>query len=319
MPCYHPLKAWRSRADGKTPVFNPSLGWRDRPITLPCGQCVGCRLERSRQWAVRCVHEASLHEDNCFITLTYNNEKLPKDGSLNKKHFQDFMKRLRKKYKNKKIRYYHCGEYGEQCKNCGQNKRSCEKTTKCWKPAIGRPHYHAIIFGLDFADKQLFNVINGEKLYTSESLEKVWTDGFSTVGSVTFESAAYVARYVMKKVNGKIAKNHYERVDVDTGEIYDNIPEYNTMSRRPGIAALWFEKYKDDVYPSDNIHLRGKTLKPPKFYDRIYEHSNPDEMEKIKLGRMKEMFKHQKDNTPERLEVKERVKKASIKKLIRNV
>ena len=103
MPCYHPMQGYRSRADGKTIVFNPTHGWVDRPLTIPCGQCVGCRLERSRQWAVRCVHEASLHEDNCFITLTYNNESLPEDGSLNKKHFQDFMKRLRKKYKNKKI------------------------------------------------------------------------------------------------------------------------------------------------------------------------------------------------------------------------
>jgi len=292
------MQGYRSRADGKTIVFNPTHGWVDRPLTIPCGQCVGCRLERSRQWAVRCVHEASLHEDNCFITLTYNNESLPEDGSLNKKHFQDFMKRLRKKYKNKKIRYYHCGEYGD--KNF-------------------RPHYHAIIFGLEFDDQKLFTVNNGEKLYTSEKLEKLWPFGFSTIGTVTFESAAYVARYVMKKVNGKNAKNHYERVDSNTGEIYSLVPEYNTMSRRPGIAAGWFDKYKDDVYPSDNIHLREKTFRPPKFYDKMYEHLMPNEMEKIKKQRMINMQKHATDNTSERLEVKEQVKNAQLNKLIRSI
>ena len=298
MPCYHPMQGYRSRADGKTIVFNPTYGWIDRPLTIPCGQCVGCRLERSRQWAVRCVHEASLHEDNCFITLTYNNESLPEDGSLNKKHFQDFMKRLRKKYKNKKIRYYHCGEYGD--KNF-------------------RPHYHAIIFGLQFDDQKLFTVNNGEKLYTSEKLEKLWPFGFSTIGTVTFESAAYVARYVMKKVNGKNAKNHYERVNNDTGEIYNLVSEYNTMSRRPGIAAGWFDKYKDDVYPSDNIHLREKTFRPPKFYDKMYEHLMPNEMEKIKKQRMKNMAKHANDNTAERLAVKEQVKNAQLNQLIRSI
>ena len=292
------MQGYRSRADGKTIVFNPTHGWVDRPLTIPCGQCVGCRLERSRQWAVRCVHEASLHEDNCFITLTYNNESLPEDGSLNKKHFQDFMKRLRKKYKNKKIRYYHCGEYGD--KNF-------------------RPHYHAIIFGLQFDDQKLFTVNNGEKLYTSEKLEKLWPFGFSTIRTVTFESAAYVARYVMKKVNGKNAKNHYERVDSNTGEIYSLVPEYNTMSRRPGIASGWFDKYKDDVYPSDNIHLREKTFRPPKFYDKMYEHLMPNEMEKIKMQRMNNMQKHVKDNTAERLAVKEQVKHAQLNKLIRSI
>jgi len=292
------MQGYRSRADGKTIVFNPRDGWVDRPLTIPCGQCVGCRLERSRQWAVRCVHEASLHEDNCFITLTYNNESLPEDGSLNKKHFQDFMKRLRKKFKNKKIRYYHCGEYGD--KNF-------------------RPHYHAIIFGLEFDDQKLFTVTNGEKLYTSEILEKLWPFGFSTIGTVTFESAAYVARYVMKKVNGKNAKNHYERIDSNTGEIYNLVPEYNTMSRRPGIASKWFDKYKDDVYPSDNIHLREKTFRPPKFYDKMYEHLMPDEMEKIKKQRMINMAKHADDNTADRLAVKEQVKNAQLNKLIRSI
>ncbi|SMN17372.1 Phage DNA replication protein  len=301
MACYHPLTAWygdHNRTDKKI-VFNEHYAaHRLLTLTLPCGQCWGCRLEGSRQWAIRCVHEASLHEDNCFITLTYNPASLPENGTLVKKHFQDFMKRLRKKFPNKKIRYYHCGEYGD--KNL-------------------RPHYHAIIFGLTFDDLILYKVENGENLYTSVILEKIWGMGFATVGSVTFRSAAYVARYIMKKVNGQNKKAHYERVDPETGEIIDLQPEYTTMSRRPGIASGWYDKYKNDVYPSDNLHLNGKTFRPPKYYDRMYEHESPEEMEKIKALRLKNMKIHAKNNTPERLKVREAVKIAQTKSLIRTV
>ena len=151
---------------------------------VPCGQCIGCRLERSRQWAIRCVHEASLHTDNCFITLTYSPDCLPSDGSLNHDDFQKFFKRLRKHIAPKKIRYYMCGEYGEDLQQPSK---------------LGRPHFHACLFGLDFDDKQLYIVRDDVKLYTSATLEKIWGKGFVTIGDVTFESAAYVARYIAKK------------------------------------------------------------------------------------------------------------------------
>ena len=182
-------------------VFSPNQGYRDLPLEIPCGQCIGCRLERSRQWAIRISHEASLHEHNSFITLTYNNENLPKDLSLDVTHFQKFLKRLRAHtedpdsdlYPNilsqsKKPRFFHCGEYGEK---------------------FARPHYHACMFDLDFADQKHWKTINGNKHYTSETLEKIWPFGFSTIGDVTFESAAYVARYVTKKITGKNALHHY--------------------------------------------------------------------------------------------------------------
>ena len=90
--------AYRGRTrsqNGKFPiVFTPKDGYYDMPIQVPCGQCAGRRLDQSKQWALRCVHEAQVHDENCFITLTYNNENLPKDGSLNKRDFQLFMKRL---------------------------------------------------------------------------------------------------------------------------------------------------------------------------------------------------------------------------------
>ena len=209
MPCYHPLDAARTAAG--IIIFHRNHSNIVEVLKLPCGQCVGCRLERSRQWAIRCVHEASLYDDNCFITLTYRDADLPADMSLNLKHFQKFMKRLRKRF-GSGIRFYHCGEYGT---------------------LLGRPHYHACIFNFDFPDKKLFTIRDGINLYTSQALDELWPYGFSTIGSVTFESAAYTARYIMKKINGDAAKDHYEYVNPSTGEISLRKPEYTTMSRLP--------------------------------------------------------------------------------------
>lgn len=300
MPCYSPLKGYKSRVvneSGKRSiVFNRKDGFSDMPVDVPCGQCIGCRLERSRQWALRCVHEASLYENNCFITLTYNDENLPHDLSLNKKHFQDFMKRLRKRYvisPDSKIRYFHCGEYGE--KNF-------------------RPHYHACLFNFDFRDKELWSVRDGVRLYTSRDLAGIWKYGFSTVGEVTFESAAYVARYVLKKVTGDRAEEHYRICDSETGELHNVIPEYTTMSRRPGIGRGWYDKYESDVFPSDFIVIRNKKMQPPKYYDGLY--TNIDD---IKKARRSNANKHKENNTAERLRVREDVKLATLKFLKRSL
>jgi len=264
-------------------------------VQVPCGQCIGCRLERSRQWAIRCVHEAQLHEDNSFITLTYNNENLPPDGSLRLKDFQDFMKRLRART-GVRIRFFHCGEYG---------------------PKFGRPHYHACLFGYDFPDRVYFKTVNKSRLYTSELLSSLWPVGFSTVGDVTFESAAYVARYIMKKVTGAKAEDHYWKIDEMTGEVSEVRPEYTTMSRRPGLASEWYEQFHDDVYPDDFVVLRGNTYRPPKFYDRRFEIADPDQYAALKERRQESMRKHHANNTPERLAVREKVKRAQIAQLKR--
>ena len=177
MACYHPLIAYRSREKSKNGKYGLSFsiknGYYDLKVQVPCGQCIGCRLEKSRQWAIRCVHEAQMHEENCFITLTYNKESLPADGSLRKRDFQLFMKRLRKEC-GEGIRYYMCGEYGAKYE---------------------RPHYHICLFGYDFKDKYIWDERDKVPLYRSTKLEKLWTLGFSTIGEVTFQSAAYVAPY----------------------------------------------------------------------------------------------------------------------------
>lgn len=301
MPCYTPLKGYQSRTrsdNGKRRiVFSPSIGFSDKPMDIPCRQCIGCRLERSRQWAIRCVHEAACWEDNCFITLTYDDEHLPADMSLRLSHFQKFMKRLRKKY-GQNIRFYHCGEYGETYK---------------------RPHYHACIFNFDFPDKKLWTVRDDTPLYTSESLQKLWPFGYSSIGNVTFESAAYVARYIMKKINGDQAAEHYEYVHPITGEITNRAPEYTSMSKRPGIGAFWFEKFNSEVYPLDRVVVRAREMRPPKFYDNRYEVLNPDAFQKMKANRVKNAKKHLDDNTPDRLQVKQRVKELAIKHLPRTL
>lgn len=308
MACYHPLQAYRSLVrsnNGKSTItFKKSEGHPFLPVKIACGQCIGCRIDRSKQWAVRCMHEASLYENNSFITLTYSNKHLPWDQSLKKKHFQNFMKALRREYprdKSDNIRYYHCGEYGERTK---------------------RPHYHAILFNLDFDDKYLWreNPRTGERYYRSETLEKVWGKGYCVIGEVTFQSAAYVARYILKKVTGNPAKDHYNKIiDYNTGECVDLQPEYTTMSRRPGIGKKWYEQYKNQLHPDDFVVWNGKKHKIPKYYDRLYEIEHAEEFERIKERRFKNAQKPniKANNTPDRLAVRETIQQKKIDRLIR--
>lgn len=298
MPCYFPLKAFKAKSKDpqKTAItFRRSESWKGIEISLPCGQCIGCRLERSRQWAVRCVHEASLYDRNCFVTLTYDPAHLPKTGSLQLEHFQLFMKRLRKKY-GAGIRFFHCGEYGDN---------------------LGRPHYHALLFNHDFDDKKYFSERNGNKVWTSDNLSNLWQMGFSLIGEVTFESAAYVARYVMKKVTGENKDIHYNGMK----------PEYVTMSRRPGLGKGWYEKYKTDVYPHDRVIVRGAETRPPRFYDNLLGKSDPSTLALLKIEREKnEKFVTdvvngktviESDSSMRRLAIKEVVKRAEISNLKR--
>lgn len=277
---------------GKFPLRGPKIGDITKPVQVPCGKCIGCRLERSRQWAIRCINEAQEHEKTCFITLTYRNEELTygnEKPTLFPRDFQLFLKRLRKQRGNG-IRFFGCGEYGDR---------------------YGRPHYHACIFGTDFPDKVQISEKDGIPLYTSAELEKLWPLGFNTVGDLNFETAAYVARYCLKKKTGKKA-SYYEEEGL--------IPEFTRMSRRPGIGSSWLKKYQSDVYPHDYMVIRGgiKT-RPPRFYDSKFELDNPEKMEYIKQQRQEKALKYQHDNTKKRLRAKEAVKNAQARQLLRNL
>lgn len=240
------------------------------------------------------MHEAKDHDENCFITLTYSDELLPEDLSLNKADYQKFMKRLRKWHakhtgKPSGLRYFHCGEYGD---------------------TTSRPHYHACLFGFDFShDRKLYKYTPaGDPLWTSDTLNDLWQLGYAIIGDLTFETAAYVARYTLKKVTGDLAPDHYRRVNTNTGEVHDLTPEYATMSRRPGgIGHRWIKKWGHEVYKNDSVIVNGREQKPPKYYDTLYETERPHDFARVRAQREAAASAAYRNSTPARLAVREQV------------
>ncbi|AXL15226.1 replication initiator protein [Microviridae sp.] len=307
MPCYKPLTGWQTEdlnENGKRPmVFAQPKKGEYKQLEVPCRQCIGCRLEYSRQWAMRITHEQQLHKENAFITLTYDPEHLP-GHSLDKREWQLFLKKFRKALHPKKIRFFMAGEYGGQ-PELGRK--------------FGRPHFHAIIFGW-YPEKNDLSPVKktntGQILYHSDYLSKIWGKGFVSVGSVTFESAAYVARYVTKKITGEIAEEHYTDIDFSTGESIKLEPEFTLASRRPGIGGDWFKKYKKDL-EKGFITVRGKKMNAAKFYDKKFDEIDPYKMDEIKEKREERARDLAHDNTTERLVVKEKIKRKKLKLLPR--
>lgn len=234
MPCFGPLTAYRPRIDSgdKRLVFKKSDSETGIAIKLPCGKCAGCKLEQSRQWAVRCMHEKRLNNASMFLTLTYSDANLPPGGNLVPSDLTKFLKRLW--HVNNALRYFACGEYGDH---------------------TDRPHYHVLVLDQDFTDKRPIKSGSKYTLYESATLSRLWPFGHCAIGDVTFESAAYVARYCMKKrQNGKT------RSDGKT-------PEYIVMSRNPGLGAGYFDKYRDEIINHDTIIVNGLPAALPRFYD----------------------------------------------------
>lgn len=324
-------------ASGK-PLVHSRLNYTPKPgdIKLPCNRCVGCRVQRAQDWATRCLHESQQHKDSCFLTLTYDpnysaskldsstsrhvddpeiraelstaremarqrtsytlarnravdNSALRPEGGwgvgLSKTDHQKFLKRLREKCGP--LRYYMAGEYGKDLRN---------------------PHYHYLIFGFNFPDRTHDKTSgSGEKLYRSATLSKLWPFGHAWIGDVTYESCAYVAAYVMKKMTGDKADDHYRRTD-DAGNDFWLMPEFNEMSRRPGIAKDWWLKYNQDVTNDDHVikHNGGK-MRPPRYYDKLLAMLDPAKMVELKFNREMRAKELAGDNTPARLAVKETV------------
>lgn len=260
-----------------------------------------------------------MHEEACFLTITYNEENLPHGNTLVHRDIQLFLKRLRKavsrlkqkaiagrsgsnskpdQKNNNKLRYYMCGEYGDKTQ---------------------RAHYHMCLYGWDPTDKKFYTTSGStikSKIYTSETLDKIWGKGNVWIGDVTFESAAYVARYIMKKINGKKQKEHYEVLDPETGEIINRKPEYTKMSLKPGIGATWLQKYESDVFPEGTVIARGHKGKSPKYYEQKFKKINPLAYEDLLYERHKRIQPG--ENSKERLAVRETVAKAQIAFLKRN-
>lgn len=268
MKCLHKLTAYRELGKrtekGRVGVSFTRPDGPCEEVLLPCGQCIACRVRKSREWALRCVHEASLFEENSFVTLTYDEENLPSDGSLVKAHHQNFIKAVRREFPVKKIRYFMCGEYGS---------------------VSLRPHYHFLFFGFDWPDKQSWCQSSGNQIWRSETLDLLWEKGYCWIGTVTFESAAYVARYCVKKVNGDKAVEQYVRdVDPETGELTMVVPEYIAMSRRPGVGKKWFDRFHGDLY-KDFVTLDGKEYQLPKYYEVELERLDPERWNKMRSAR----------------------------------
>jgi len=280
MPCYKPLQGWYS-VDGETQgkvVFNRLPGSLYIETPLPCGKCLGCRMENARNWAIRCMHEAELHEDNCMVTLTYDEEHIPKGGGLKPDDVSLWMKRLRKNFPERKIKFFLAGEYGEQLK---------------------RPHYHVLLFDIDFRPEFVYNETDTRP--SLDELRATWPYGHVHVAPLTFETASYVARYCLKKQE---TENDY--LNKETGEILQK--EFTRMSRRPGIANKWIQTNLSDTYKDDTVMLSGRKSRPPRYYDKVViKTSGENALEKIKRKRIEESFARRENNTPARLAVKEKI------------
>ncbi|WNK14510.1 MAG: replication initiator protein [Microvirus sp.] len=302
MTCYHPLNAWRSSVPGvKSLNFKPSLSSVTQHLQIPCGRCIGCKLEYARQWGVRCLHEQKYHSESCFLTLTYDSEQLPDLGTLVPVHLDKFHKSLRNHVEYyypfvPQLKWFACGEYGTRRQ---------------------RPHYHSCIFGFDFFDKQKFKSLpSGEVLYISDTLQSLWPYGQATLGALTQASAEYTARYAAKKLTREEQEKKYQSLDLRTGEIGKLHEEFSRMSK--GIGLRHYLQYGCSIYPVDSVVVGGRQAKPPRYYDKRLALDEPVTGFLVGMRRTYQSKKKEADNTPERLGVKEKVRKSKIKSLLRS-
>lgn len=272
MACPHPLTAYRLKqvetVDGKVIQWTkPRLpeGMFEE-IKIPCGQCIECRLSYARNWAVRLEHENQMHDQSAFVTLSYDDEHLhfTRSGlpTLCYKDMQSFIKRLRKRIQGIKIRFFYSGEYGE---------------------TTFRPHFHLILFGWFPDDAKYLKKSNGYPIFTSALIDDCWRNGYVWIGHNSFDTFAYVAGYVLKKFKG----SQEERDKWYQGRE----PERSVMSRRPGIALEWFNKYKGDVFPNDTVVTsKGFKLHPCRYYsDKFFEGLDYDEKRNFLEDRKKRL------------------------------
>lgn len=290
MACYHPLVAWINR-EGRA-VFAQVDGCT-RELQLPCGQCIGCRVDRKRAWTTRLVHESQMHDESCFITLTYDDAHLPRNGSLHYPDVQKFLRALRKARKGTRIRYYVVGEYGGE---------------------TDRPHYHALLFGVRFADLVVHSQNrDGHTLFLSPELTKLWKLGNHLIGEVTPYSAAYCAGYCTKKITGEHADLHYRRVDPSSGELVQIVPEFSRMSLKPAIGLEWFKKYSGELHVHDGAVVGGQVQPTPRYYDKLTKDRDGETWESLSYKRYLRSLEFRAENAPDRLAAREAVAEAKFK------
>ncbi|ALS03507.1 VP4 [Gokushovirus WZ-2015a] len=349
MTCYHPLRGfpvgvtvngkpdylitnsrvhhveychgeWQKALDERLSPYCEKVVYKYEEI--PCGNCIGCRLDYSRTWADRCMLEMVDHDNSYFLTITYDDIHVPRTEyidydtgaiepvmTLRKRDWQLFMKRLRKAYSKKydnKLRFYMAGEYGDQS---------------------ARPHYHAIVFGLSLDDLQFYKFDGEFRYYTSEFLQKCWTDdegnskGYIVVAKANWQTCAYTARYVTKKLKGKAAQFYKD---------YNIEPEFALMSRRPGIARNYFDEHGTALFDYDSIYLAtengSREIRPPKYFKNLLDKVDSDlynlNKEKNKIIQHNIHYQNLKQTSQsylDLLETQEGIKERKIKSLKRSV
>jgi len=280
--CYHPSKV----TIGRKSLARVGRHVFDR-VVVPCGHCLGCRTDQARGWAVRMVHEGVVSSPAWMVTLTYSPEKVPENGSLFPRDFTLFVKRLRRMFEGERISYYVAGEYGDR---------------------TARPHYHAVLYGARFLDRDVHTYRHGAPVYRSESLEGAWRLGLCEFTGLTYGAARYVASYVRKKVRQRDDPDAYVRVDPRTGELVEIEREFGRMSRRPAIGRRWIERFWPDVYPRDFVVMEGQEMKPPRYYDKWMEAHHPRVMMAVKEQRLEDIV----EIGDEKLIMKEKVHRARV-------
>lgn len=315
MPCYTPLKGFRDPFTGAL-VFNPQNTLQE--MEVGCGSCLGCRVDHRLMWSIRIVHEAAMHEynfGNSWATLTYrdpsacttkqykNGHHIDSHGQLIPSHVSKFIRSLRDANKDHKIRYFYCGEYGDENQ---------------------RPHYHVCLFNHSFNDQYLWKDDEGLYTYESKELNSHWPWGFTTVAPLNYRTASYTAGYSLKKITGERAFDHYLRCD-EHGQVYWLQPEFIRMSTGrkfpAGLGASFYEKYTSDIFPSDTSPIpgHGTSQYVPRYYQNILANQNPEVLEQIKILRQKFITEHADDFTPQRLRDKYICARAKENQLTRNL
>lgn len=259
-------------------------------LELSCGRCGGCRARRVRDKAIRSYHESLLHRraagralvsNNCFITLTYDDSTLPPHSSLDHSHWQNFAKKFRRDVGP--FRYLMCGEYGGK---------------------THRPHYHAVLFGMDFhADRKIWKQ-DGKKIeWRSPTLEELWPHGFSSLAPMNFATASYVAGYVVKKMRNANFEEAHAIYGKGPEPIFVKKPEYTQASKVPGLGADFFKKYWHEIYPRDRVRIEGKEYMPPKFYDKLLFERDPVVYDQV-MAKRAEWLEEQEPTTDNELKAR---------------
>lgn len=301
MTCTAPVPTWPASPDAadRRVVFSPGKSYQGaRSKLLPCGQCLSCRLTKAQHWATRILHEAQMHDANCFVTLTYEDAQLPRFGQLVPLHAKQFMRRV--VVALGKTRYFLVGELGDD---------------------NHRPHYHAILFGQDFgADRYFWRTSkDGHRCYRSPKLEQLWPYGLCEITDVTTGTAEYIGRYSVKKQNGDraAAAADQEFFDPATGEVVAGsafLP-FARMSLRPGIGSSWFDRFARDVFPSDFLVIDGtKRAVPPFYTKRLADMAAL----KVRVKRIAAGRKHADNNTDRRLMTRHESRELKAAKLRRD-